>query len=128
MEKVLARAPAALAHAVRRSCELKAQVVAADEREAGLRAILNFGHSFGHAIEAGVGYGEWLHGEAGATGMGVGGELSARAGTLGRPEAERAEALVARARAAGRGPMLAVRAHPELMQGGKKGKGGPGGF
>ncbi len=69
MEKLLARDPAALAHAVRRSCELKAQVVAADEREAGLRAILNFGHSFGHAIEAGVGYGEWLHGEAVATGM-----------------------------------------------------------
>src|SRR5690606_29321039 len=56
------RDPGVLAHAIRRSCELKAAVVGQDEREQGLRAILNFGHTFGHAIEAGVGYGEWLHG------------------------------------------------------------------
>ena len=68
VEKLLARDRAALEHAVRRSCELKAQVVATDERESGMRALLNFGHTFGHAIEAGVGYGEWLHGEAVATG------------------------------------------------------------
>src|SRR5690606_24204655 len=54
----------AIAHAIRRSCELKAYVVSQDERESGLRAILNFGHTFGHAIEAGLGYGHWLHGEA----------------------------------------------------------------
>ena len=60
---------AALAHAVKRSCEIKAWVVGQDEREAGLRAILNFGHTFGHAIEAGMGYGEWLHGEAVGCGM-----------------------------------------------------------
>jgi 3-dehydroquinate synthase len=54
----------ALAHAVRRSCEIKASVVGQDEREAGLREILNFGHTFGHAIETGLGYGTWLHGEA----------------------------------------------------------------
>src|SRR5690606_38812290 len=64
-----ARDPEALAHAIRRSCELKAEVVRQDEREGGLRAILNFGHTFGHAIEAGMGYGQWLHGEAVGCGM-----------------------------------------------------------
>jgi 3-dehydroquinate synthase len=70
----------ALQHAVRRSCEIKAQVVAADEREGGLRAILNFGHTFGHAIEAGLGFGVWLHGEAVAAGMVMASELSERLG------------------------------------------------
>ena len=69
IDVLLARDTAALAHAVRRSCELKAGVVAEDEREAGRRAILNFGHTFGHAIEHCQGYGEWLHGEAVAAGM-----------------------------------------------------------
>jgi 3-dehydroquinate synthase len=63
------REPALLRHAIRRSCEIKAAVVGADEREGGLRAILNFGHTFGHAIEAGLGFGVWLHGEAVAAGM-----------------------------------------------------------
>ena len=66
----------ALAHAIERSCELKAEVVAADERESGRRAILNFGHTFGHAIEHCLGYGEWLHGEAVAAGMVMAAELS----------------------------------------------------
>ena len=66
----------ALAHAIRRSCELKAEIVADDEREAGRRAILNFGHTFGHAIERCQGYGEWLHGEAVAAGMVMAAELS----------------------------------------------------
>src|SRR5665647_1485968 len=61
IEQLMAHNPAALAHVVRRSCEIKAWVVAQDEREAGLRAILNFGHTFGHAIEVGLGYGQWLH-------------------------------------------------------------------
>ena len=86
-----ARQPQALAHAVRRSCEIKAQVVGADERESGLRAILNFGHTFGHAIEAGLGYGQWLHGEAVGCGMVMAAELSRR---LGRVDA----AFVARLR------------------------------
>ena len=73
---LLARNPDALAHAIRRSCELKAEVVAEDEREAGRRAILNFGHTFGHAIENSLGYGEWLHGEAVAAGMLMAAELS----------------------------------------------------
>ncbi len=73
---LLAKDPDALAHAIKRSCELKAQVVAEDERESGRRAILNFGHTFGHAIEHCLGYGEWLHGEAVAAGMVMAGELS----------------------------------------------------
>jgi 3-dehydroquinate synthase len=76
MAALLKREPAALAHAVRRSCELKAEVVADDEREAGRRAILNFGHTFGHAIERCQGYGDWLHGEAVAAGMVMAAELS----------------------------------------------------
>ena len=74
--ELLARNPDALSYAIRRSCELKAEVVAGDEREAGRRAILNFGHTFGHAIENSLGYGEWLHGEAVAAGMLMAAELS----------------------------------------------------
>jgi 3-dehydroquinate synthase len=124
VERLLARDRAALAHAVRRSCELKAAVVADDEREAGRRAILNFGHTFGHAIEAGVGYGEWLHGEAVAAGMVMAAELSARAGTLRRRDAERAKALIARAGLPVQGPKLAVERYLELMQVDKKAAGG----
>ena len=97
MGKLLDRDRVALSYVVRRCCELKAQVVAADERETGLRAILNFGHTFGHAIETGVGYGQWLHGEAVAAGMVMAAELSARAGTLCREDVDRIRTLVARA-------------------------------
>ena len=120
VEKLLARDRAALEHAVRRSCELKAQVVAADERESGLRAILNFGHTFGHAIEAGAGYGEWLHGEAVATGMVMAAELSARAGTLSREDTERVKRLIARAGLPVQGPNLGIERYLELMQVDKK--------
>ena len=82
IDALLAREPAALAHAVKRSCEIKACVVSQDEREAGLRAILNFGHTFGHAIEAGLGYGEWLHGEAVGCGMVMAAQLSQRLGLV----------------------------------------------
>jgi 3-dehydroquinate synthase len=122
--KLLARDRAALEYAVLRSCELKAQVVAADERESGLRAILNFGHTFGHAIEAGVGYGEWLHGEAVAAGMVMAAELSERAGTLRREDAERVKALIGRAGLPLRGPKLAPERYLELMQVDKKAAGG----
>jgi 3-dehydroquinate synthase len=118
--KLLARDRAALEYAVQRSCELKAQVVAADEREAGLRAILNFGHTFGHAIEAGAGYGEWLHGEAVGTGMVMAAELSARAGTLSRADAERVKRLIERAGLPMRGPNLGMERYLELMQVDKK--------
>jgi 3-dehydroquinate synthase len=74
--ELLARNPDALSHAIGRCCELKAEIVAEDEREAGRRALLNFGHTFGHAIENSVGYGEWLHGEAVAAGMLMAAELS----------------------------------------------------
>ncbi|MCH9695121.1 MAG: 3-dehydroquinate synthase [Gammaproteobacteria bacterium] len=77
MQLLLDKDPDALAFAIRRSCELKAEIVAADERESGRRAILNFGHTFGHAIENCLGYGEWLHGEAVAAGMLMAAELSA---------------------------------------------------
>ncbi|HEX7053951.1 MAG TPA: 3-dehydroquinate synthase [Burkholderiales bacterium] len=94
---LLARRRDALAYAVRRSCELKAAIVAEDERESGARALLNFGHTFGHAIEAGSGYGAWLHGEAVAAGMVLAGELSARAGLLPAADSARLRRLIARA-------------------------------
>ena len=78
MPKLLAREEAALAEAVERSCSNKAQVVSADERESGIRAILNLGHTFGHAIETAQGYGQWLHGEAVAVGMLLALDLSVR--------------------------------------------------
>ena len=94
---LLAREPAALAHAVQRSCEIKADVVGQDERESGLRAILNFGHTFGHAIEAGMGYGTWLHGEGVACGMVLAADLSAELGLVPHAFAQRLIALIARA-------------------------------
>jgi 3-dehydroquinate synthase len=120
MEKLLAQDPAALTHAVRRSCELKAEVVADDEREAGRRALLNFGHTFGHAIEAGSGYGAWLHGEAVAAGMVMAAELSARTGLLAAAEVHRLRQLVARAGLPVTGPVLAPQRYLELMSGDKK--------
>jgi 3-dehydroquinate synthase len=88
MPRLLAREEAALAEAIERSCAIKAQVVAADEREGGLRAILNLGHTFGHAIETGQGYGKWLHGEAVATGMLLALELSASRGWVATSEVD----------------------------------------
>jgi len=124
MERLLARDAAALAHVVRRSCELKARVVAADEREAGARAVLNFGHTFGHAIEAGTGYGVWLHGEAVAAGMVMAAELSVRAGFVRAAEAERLRRLVQRAGLPVAGPALGPERYLELMAGDKKAAGG----
>ncbi len=97
LDRLLARDRAALVHAVRRSCELKAAIVAEDEREAGARALLNFGHTFGHVIETATGYGNWLHGEAVAAGMVIAAELSARCGLLHKADAARLRELVARA-------------------------------
>jgi 3-dehydroquinate synthase len=91
---LLAREPVALAHAVQRSCEIKAAVVGQDEKESGLRAILNFGHTFGHAIEAGMGYGAWLHGEAVGCGMVLAADLSAELGLVPPHFARRLERLV----------------------------------
>jgi 3-dehydroquinate synthase len=97
IERLLSREREALAHAIRRCCELKSEVVAADEREAGVRALLNLGHTFGHAIEAGTGYGSWLHGEAVAAGMAMAAELSMRLGQLDTRDVARVRALLRRA-------------------------------
>ncbi len=80
LSALLARDPSALTYMVRRSCEIKAWVVAQDERESGVRAILNFGHTFAHAIEAGLGYGQWLHGQAVGCGMVMAAHLSCQLG------------------------------------------------
>jgi 3-dehydroquinate synthase len=125
MEQLRARDRTALAHAVKRCCEIKAQVVSADEKEAGLREVLNFGHTFGHAIEAGMGYGAWLHGEGVGCGMVMAAELSARLGLVDAAFARRVEALVARAGLPVRGPAsLAPGRYLELMRVDKKSQGG----
>ena len=94
--ELLRRESAALTHTIRRCCEVKAAIVSADEREAGLRAVLNFGHTFGHAIEAASGYGAWLHGEAVAAGMVMAADLSSRLGWLDRDTVERTRGLLER--------------------------------
>ena len=115
LDRLLARDRAALVHAVRRSCELKAAVVAEDEREAGARALLNFGHTFGHAIEAATGYGSWLHGEAVAAGMVIAAGLSARCGLLPAPEAARLREIVGRAGLPVAAPKIGDERWQELM-------------
>lgn len=97
IDRLVGRDPAALVYAIERSCADKASVVAADELEAGSRALLNLGHTFGHAIETGVGYGSWLHGEAVATGMCMAADLSQRLGWLSAEDTQRVVALVDRA-------------------------------
>jgi 3-dehydroquinate synthase len=123
MDKLLARDRPALTYAIRRSCELKAAIVVQDERESGVRAVLNFGHTFGHAIETATGFGPWLHGEAVAAGMVMAARLSVSAGHLPAPEAERIEALVRRAGLPTRAPALAPERWRELMALDKKAAG-----
>lgn len=106
MDALRAREVSALAHAVRRSCEIKAEVVGQDERESGLRAILNFGHTFGHAIEAGLGFGAWLHGEAVGCGMVMAATLSQRLGLVDQAFVQRLRALIERAGLPVVGPVL----------------------
>jgi 3-dehydroquinate synthase len=97
MDAVLDRDPAALSYCIGVSCRNKAEVVAEDEHEAGTRALLNLGHTFGHAIEAGMGYGQWLHGEAVATGMLMAADLSRRSGWLNDEDVFRIGVLLERA-------------------------------
>jgi 3-dehydroquinate synthase len=97
MEGLVARDPQALSYAIYRSCQNKAEVVAADERESGQRALLNLGHTFGHAIETGMGYGVWLHGEGVAAGTLLAAELSRRMGLISQTDVERAADLFRRA-------------------------------
>ena len=124
LDALLARDAAALAHAVRRSCEIKAAVVGQDERESGLRAILNFGHTFGHAIESGLGYGQWLHGEAVSCGMVMAAQLSQRLGLVPAAFAARLQRLIERAGLPVRGPALGAERYLELMRVDKKAQGG----
>jgi len=128
MDAMMARDATALAHAVKRSCEIKAWVVGQDEREAGLRAILNFGHTFGHAIEAGLGYGQWLHGEAIGCGMVMAAHLSQRLGLVDAANVARLTALIQKAGLPTQGPQLSARDNAgrylELMRVDKKAKGG----
>lgn len=124
LERLLARDRAALSHAVQRSCEIKAWVVGQDERESGLRAILNFGHTFGHAIEAGLGYGAWLHGEAVGCGMVLGAELSARLGLIDAAFVARLKSLIARAGLPVQAPPMPSARWLELMRVDKKAEAG----
>ncbi|HEX5344138.1 MAG TPA: bifunctional shikimate kinase/3-dehydroquinate synthase AroKB [Duganella sp.] len=122
--KLMARDKGALAYAIARSCEIKADVVRQDEREGGLRAILNFGHTFGHAIEAGMGYGAWLHGEAVGCGMVMAADLSHRMGLIDAATVERVRKLVAAAGLPTKAPDLGVAKWLEAMEVDKKNEGG----
>ena len=119
---------AALAHAVKRSCEIKAEVVGQDERETGLRAILNFGHTFGHAIESGLGYGAWLHGEGVGCGMVMAARLSQRLGLVDTAFVQRLKTLIERAGLPVTAPTLSATDNPrrylELMRVDKKSEAG----
>ncbi|MCL4315655.1 MAG: 3-dehydroquinate synthase [Gammaproteobacteria bacterium] len=121
LDKLLARDAPTLAYAIERSCRNKAEVVAEDERESGVRALLNFGHTFGHAIETGLGYGAWLHGEAVAAGMSLAADLSHRLGWITSADLQRIVRLIARARLPVAAPaVLSVERFMELMTVDKK--------
>jgi len=124
MDKLLARDTAALQYAIHRSCENKAEVVAADERESGERALLNLGHTFGHAIESGMGYGTWLHGEAVAAGTLMAADLSQRLGWITAQDVARVRQLFERARLPVMAPALGIEKYLELMGLDKKVEGG----
>ena len=124
LDDVLAGDVVAMRQAIRRSCEIKAAVVGQDERESGLRAILNFGHTFGHAIEAGLGYGEWLHGEAVGCGMAIAADLSVALGLLPAADAQRLIRLIERAGLPVRAPALGSDRFLELMRLDKKAEAG----
>jgi 3-dehydroquinate synthase len=115
VEALLALDLGALAQAVRRSCEIKARIVGADEREHGQRALLNLGHTFGHAIETATGYGEWLHGEAVAMGMLLAADLSQRLGYLGAADVTRVRELLHRAALPTEAPAIGAARALELM-------------
>ena len=104
MDKLLARDTEAIAYAIEISCQCKANVVAEDEKESGVRALLNLGHTFGHAIEAGTGYGNWLHGEAVGTGMLMAADLSMRQGWISEHDVQRVENLIDKAMLPTRAP------------------------
>lgn len=122
--KLLACNTDAMAHAVLRSCEIKSAVVSADEKEGGIRATLNFGHTFGHAIEAGMGYGEWLHGEAVGCGMVMGADLSHRLGYISETQAKHLKQIIKSMNLPTEPPKFSSARYMELMQVDKKTEGG----
>jgi 3-dehydroquinate synthase len=124
MDKLRALDAAAITRAIHRSCEIKAQVVGQDEREGGIRAILNLGHTFGHAIETGMGYGNWLHGEAVAAGMVMAAETSRRMGWLTEADVMRTRALIRAAGLPDVAPDLGVDTWLDYMGHDKKVEGG----
>jgi 3-dehydroquinate synthase len=115
MAKLVAREPVTLAYAIHRSCLNKAKVVAADERESGERALLNLGHTFGHAIENGMGYGVWLHGEAVAAGTMLAADLSHRMGWLKEADVARIARLFRAANLPTQAPALGAERYLDLM-------------
>ncbi|MEO6281219.1 3-dehydroquinate synthase [Roseateles sp.] len=124
LDALLARDKAVLGYAVRRSCAIKADVVGQDEKEQGLRAILNFGHTIGHAIESGLGYGAWLHGEAVACGMVLAADLSQRMGLVPRAFVDRLRTLIERAGLPVQPPKLGAERYLQLMRVDKKAEAG----
>lgn len=120
MGLLLALDQQALTTAIEKSCKIKAEIVAQDEREGGIRAWLNFGHTFGHAIEAAQGYGNWLHGEAVAAGMVMAAHMSHRLGWLAEKDLERLTALVQQARLPIAPPVMTEEQFLTLMAGDKK--------
>ena len=124
IDRLTALEPEALAFAVERSCQNKADVVANDERETGERALLNFGHTFGHAIEAGMGYGAWLHGEAVAAGMVMAARFSEKLGFIGKSDVRRVVDILARANLPVAAPALGAERYLDLMGHDKKVEGG----
>lgn len=124
IEALLAREKPALGHAICRSCEIKAEIVSLDERESGMRALLNLGHTFGHAIENAMGYGTWLHGEAVAAGTLMAADLSCRLQRISSETVERIRQLYRQASLPLQGPCIPVQRYLELMQLDKKVEGG----
>ena len=124
VERLSALEPEALAYAVERSCQNKADVVANDERETGERALLNFGHTFGHAIEAGMGYGQWLHGEAVGAGMVMAARFSEKLGYINKADVQRVVDILARAKLPLQAPELGAARYLDLMGHDKKVEGG----
>ncbi|MEO7774792.1 MAG: 3-dehydroquinate synthase [Steroidobacteraceae bacterium] len=124
IEALLRRDPDALAHAIHRSCELKAEVVLRDEREQGDRALLNLGHTFGHAIESATGYTEWLHGEAVAAGMLVAADMSCSIGMLSSQDVDRVRTLLERAGLPAQAPRIGAQKALDYMRIDKKARAG----
>jgi len=124
MNSLLARDPAAVNYAIRRSCEIKAEIVSLDERESGLRALLNLGHTFGHAIENAMGYGAWLHGEAVAAGTLMAADLSRRLQRITSQEVDRIRYLFENTGLPVKGPRISPERYLESMQLDKKVKEG----